>query len=351
MNPAHFNITENLSYSPISPEVVDISSESGEEFIVEPGNIAQIDERFGINTMGSNMMFAFVGSAAAVLFPQPNPINRQETVDTAGSSIEREIMELIEETPLSPSASPLSFIDSEFEEVNMSPRDSPVLSEERVNNYGRPVAAILPTPRIVRQRSDEVVRPIPTYPPNFLQESSHFHQVNSVDTNNQGAVIPPLSEAGITHLQTVPAPTEPQCPIMGDITPMVIHLPPRSMVDVSANFIGSSQQFTQFGFPFSILHSSDVPVMAPSERQTFRLFPTVMPNVSGYCQWCGRTFDQVALETLGDYLGATVYDGETVRDRGVRSRAFIDGFEAALFIFKNAGLSQPQRCDGSGVHQ
>ena len=57
-------------------------------------------------------------------------------------------------------------------------------------------------------------------------------------------------------------------------------------------------------------------------------------------------FDQLALETLGDYLGATAYNEETVRDRGVRSRAFIDGFEAALFIFKNAGLSRPQRCDG-----
>ena len=48
-------------------------------------------------------------------------------------------------------------------------------------------------------------------------------------------------------------------------------------------------------------------------------------------------------------------DAEDVEDyhmvTGVGSRAFIDGFEAALFIFKNAGMSQSQRCDGSGVHQ
>ena len=75
-----------------------------------------------------------------------------------------------------------------------------------------------------------------------------------------------------------------------------------------------------------------------------------MPNVSGYCELCRRTLDQVALETLGDCLGATAYNGETVRDPGMRSRAFIDGFEAALFIFKIAGLSRSQRCDGSGVH-
>ena len=42
----------------------------------------------------------------------------------------------------------------------------------------------------------------------------------------------------------------------------------------------------------------------------------------------------ISLETLGENLMATEYDGETVRDRGTRSRAFIDGFEVALFLFK-----------------
>ena len=75
-----------------------------------------------------------------------------------------------------------------------------------------------------------------------------------------------------------------------------------------------------------------------------------MPKVAGYCgERCGKTHDQVALETLGDYLAATAYKGETARDRGVRSRAFTDGFEAALFTFKSAGLSQPQSCEGTPV--
>ena len=231
----------------------------------------------------------------------------------------------------------------------MSPKDSTEVPERQLNNYGRPVAAILPTPRIPRQQSDEMIRPIPTYPLKFSQESSNFQQVNA--TNDQGITNPSAYEAGGIHSQNAFVSTEPQYPAVGDITPMVIHLPPQSMVDVSANFIGPSQQVTQFGFPFNILHCLNVPTMVANEGQIFRLFPTVMPNVSGYCHWCGRTFDQVALETLGDYLGATAYDGETVRDRGVKSRAFIDGFEAALFIFKNAGLSQSRRCDGSGVHQ
>ena len=207
----------------------------------------------------------------------------------------------------------------------------------------------MPTPRIPRQQPDEMIRPIPTYPLNFSQESSNFQQINA--TNDQGIKNPPAYEAGGVPSQNAFVSTEPQYPAVGDITPMVIHLPPRSMWDVSANFIGQSQQVTQIGFPFNILHCPNVPAMVASEGQIFRLFPPVKPNVSGYCHWCGRTFDQYALETLGDYLGATAYDGETVRDRGVRSRGFIDGFEAALFIFKNAGLSQSQRCDGSGVHQ
>ena len=43
-----------------------------------------------------------------------------------------------------------------------------------------------------------------------------------------------------------------------------------------------------------------------------------MPNVAGHCDQCGKTYDQVALETLGNYLAATAYGRETVRDRGVR---------------------------------
>ena len=71
------------------------------------------------------------------------------------------------------------------------------------------------------------------------------------------------------------------------------------------------------------------------------LFPTVMPNVAGFFDWCGKCYDQIALEILGDYLIATTYDAETVRDCGVRSRALIDGFEAAVFSFKSA---TPELC-------
>ena len=134
MNPTQFNITKDLDYSPISPDVIDISSESGEEFVVEPGKIAKINERFRIKTMGSDIMAAFVGSATAALFSPLNSIDRQGTIGTAGTTIEKEIIDLIEESPLSPSTSSLSFIDSEFEEVDMSPRDSSEVPERQLNS-------------------------------------------------------------------------------------------------------------------------------------------------------------------------------------------------------------------------
>ena len=90
-------------------------------------------------------------------------------------------------------------------------------------------------------------------------------------------------------------------------------------------------------------NSTNVLFLPAEERNVYRLSPTVMPNIAGFCDCCGKTYDQIALEILGEYLIATAYEAETMQDRNVRSRAFIDGFEAALFTFKNAGLLQLKR--------
>ena len=86
----------------------------------------------------------------------------------------------------------------------------------------------------------------------------------------------------------------------------------------------------------------------PPHRR-MQLNPHVMPHVQGNCHWCGKTYDEVALDALAAYTISTEYPGETVRDRNIRSRAYLDGFEAALICLKNAGLSQPRACAGSGV--
>ena len=97
---------------------------------------------------------------------------------------------------------------------------------------------------------------------------------------------------------------------------------------------------------FQVRHSTNLLLLPLYERQMYRLLSTVMPNVGGFCIWCGTCYNLIALETLGKYLVATSYDGETVRDIGEMSRAFIDVFEAALFSFKGARLSQPHGCSG-----
>ena len=74
-----------------------------------------------------------------------------------------------------------------------------------------------------------------------------------------------------------------------------------------------------------------------------------MPEVAGYCSSCMKTYDQIAVETLTTYIAWSEYPEETIRDRNVRSRAFVDGFGAALICFKNAGLSPGYPCEMSRV--
>ena len=285
-----FNLDEDLGYSPISPEVIDMSSESGEEFTVEPGKTAQLNEKFRIYTMGSNIMTAFVGSAMASLFPTSNNAGQQETIDTAGTRIERKIMKLIEENLFPSPASTLSFIDSEFEEVGMPPETPDAEPNVHVKSYGRPIAAILPTPRTSLHQQNgtrpvnkmeqngttkwnKMVRPVPTYPPNFVRESSNFHQNHMVDANAQRATELPTYQPDSVFSQTSFTPEDLPYPITSDITPMVIHLPPRNMGKAPVNFNGQFQQVAQFGFPFNTLHSTNVLLMPVNKRQNFPLFP------------------------------------------------------------------------------
>ena len=351
MNNLQFNLDEDSLYSPMSPEVIDISSNSENEFMVEPGNIPQIEERFRVDQTPYNAMSTFMGAATAMLFP-PNSIaiSQNETIDTAGTGIEQELMELIEENRVPTPTSITSFVDSEYEGENGSPVGlEPVASEATLlNSYGRPSAAILPTPRSSDHQVGQTSREIPTYPPNYRPGVSAFHPQPIVQSN----VDPTVQEVVPAEIHVMPTYDEsPLGVASGNMTPLIIQLPPRGGPGRPQELVFPMIPGVQWGFPFSVVHSQNVLLIPISVRQNCRLFPTVMPNVAGYCDQCGKTYDEVALETLGNYLGATAYSEETVRDRGVRSRAFIDGFEAALFLFKSAGLSQPDSCAGTGVHR
>ena len=110
-------------------------------------------------------------------------------------------------------------------------------------------------------------------------------------------------------------------------------------------FATNAQQMSNF--LFHVGQSTNVLLIPIHGRQMHRLLLTVKPNVAGFCDWCGKCYDQIALELLGERFIETVYYAESVRDRGVKSRAFIDGFQAALFSLKGGRLSQPHICAGA----
>ena len=100
--------------------MVDISSDSDDTFAVSPGNIRQLDEKIRINTTGSNLMSAFIGSMLASLYPDTDTTMEQsETAEIPEAQLEQYLMELIGESQDNQTNSPNSFIDSEFEEGNL----------------------------------------------------------------------------------------------------------------------------------------------------------------------------------------------------------------------------------------
>ena len=342
MNKLQFDIDEDPLYSPISPDVVDISSGSEGEFSIAPGDVTQLNDRFRIDTTGSNLMSAFVGAATATLYPDTEMSPRQDTTTIAsGTQLERELMDLIEVPQNGLMESPGSFVDSEFEEGNLFPWTMGVGPERTTNNYGRPTARVLPTPRTNSSDSGILPRPIPIYPPNYRQEQTGFQQRTTREPMEQEV-----------RNNTIPQQRLSQDNITGfNLSPMLFPLNIGGTNHGIQHMAQLIQPTVQLGFPFNMTHSANSLLIPAQERHSIRLIPTVMPNVAGYCEFCGKCYDQIALETLGEYLVATEYEGETVKERTIRSRAFIHGFEAALFLFKNAGLSHSSRCDGSVVQQ
>ena len=344
-----FNIEEELMLPSLSPAVIDVSSDSGDEFIVQPGDLPEIEDRFRPGGPRSDVMTAFMGAATASLFPTPTRRSAEDEIrDISGTRIERQLVDLMEEDQHDYESPPTSFIDTELEDSPMSPWESPNRVEGSTNSYGRPTAAILPTPRDNTQRSVPVNRPAATYPPNFVANANNFQMPPLNVSNNHQQTIYPSNY----NQQEIITPTNMNPPMAENMVvynnaPLMIQIPPiGGRMDIPLQAPVTNNQH-MFNFPFNVEHSSNLLLIPTSERQMHRLFPTVMPHVAGFCDWCGKCYDQKALEILGEYLIATAYDAETVRDRGVRSHAILDGFEAALFSFKSAGLSQPHSCAGA----
>ena len=335
------NLQLNLEDSPLlsiqSPSIIDVSSDSGEEFIVQPSSLPNIEERFRVGGPRSDMMTAFLGATSATLFAsEPEDPVVTEIIDTAGTPIERQMVDIFEEHPFSRESSPSSFIDTELEDSPMSPWDTTEPMGTSIISYRRPTAAILPTPRNTNRAPPAINRPIPTYPTNFTTNNLDFQAQQLVDYGHQQThrILNGTKTNGV-NLNSAFTPIPNNLPMYNN-APLMIQIPPQEGSLHIPRLNGGSNPVPTHHFPFHVGHSTNLLLLPLHERQMYRLLPTVMPNVAGFCDWCGKCYDLIALETLGEYLVATAYDGEIVRDRGVRSRAFIDGFEAALFSFKGA---------------
>ena len=143
--------------------------------MVEHGIVQALDERFRVVGPNSDAMSAFVGAAAATLFPSSSvPYQSEEVIDTTGSQIERQLIELIDKHQSHRSSSLTSFIDTEFEASPKLPDDQEMEDSYSLNSYGKPSASILPTPRGSGRGRSLVSHPIRTYPLGFTAESSNF---------------------------------------------------------------------------------------------------------------------------------------------------------------------------------
>ena len=153
-----FTIDEDMqSVSTNSPGLINISSDSGEEFLTEQPNSEPIDLGFRIGGPINDPMTAFVNENAASLFAVSEPESREDLViDITGTDIEREMLSMISENTELPNISPISFFESSGSNSKELLLNANFANVPR-NNYGRPVLAVplIRGERLPRQRPSQ----------------------------------------------------------------------------------------------------------------------------------------------------------------------------------------------------
>ena len=198
------------------------------------------------------------------------------------------MMDIIEEHHFSRESPVTPFVDTELEDSPMYPWKAAGPIVVPVNSYGRPTAAILPTPRNDNQRSAAINRPIPTYPTNFAANNLNFQDQQPVDHGHQ-----PLcrfsNDVHTSRINLISAFTaNPNNLPMYTNAPLRIQIPPHEGSFHIPQFISGHNSVPTPHFPFQVGHSTNLLILPLQERQMYRLLPTVMPNVAGFCDWCGK---------------------------------------------------------------
>ena len=272
-------------------DLVNISSSPGEELEVGHLSLSELEDRFRIAPHTANdLPSAFMGAAGATLFVQNNGprVDTEHAVDTRGSVIENEPMDLLDEVS---EVSSLTFIGSSEDEVD--PFFGANFANVERNSYGRPVQRVQPT---IRQ--SQTKRPN-TIPPVVPSQNSAFKTV--IPT-------PRWTQESTTH-------SLPQ----SNFLPIPVPFYPNNWNNVRS---GRHDHNVQMSATYQSAQNTTLAINQP----ILQMNPSVMPEVSGYCPGCSKTYDQIAVETLTNYVAWSEYPDETIRDCNVRSRAFVDGF-------------------------
>ena len=359
-----FTIDEDMrSVSTNSPGLINISSDSGEEFLTEQPNSEPIYLRFRIGGPLNDPMTAFVNEDAARLFAVSEPESRDDSViKITGTDFEREMLSMISEDTELPNISPISFFESSGSNSEELLLNANFANVPR-NNFGKPVLAVPPVraerpARQIHIRSDTdsnvppavvqgngPIRPTPITPMVIPHE---IPQPNYSRPYNGGGILltPMVNQFGVPATQFQLPNLAAQNMRQPPYNPSTEILQPDGPVNIAYYHNANGQLYLDTQGTHSNMETTDVgPARSGNNAQQQRnplrrqLNPLVMPHVQGNCHWCGMTYGEVVLDALAAYTATTEYPGETMRDRNIRSRAYLDGFEAALICFKNAGLS------------
>ena len=68
-------------------------------------------------------------------------------------------------------------------------------------------------------------------------------------------------------------------------------------------------------------------------------------NITG-CFGCGKPYEQVIGQTAANYLYQTAQPHETLRERLIKRRGFIDELQCGVLTFIPRGVAQDAACDG-----
>ena len=272
-------------------DYMNISSSSEEGFKVEPFSLPKIEDRFRVPPSSiTNMPAAFKELAEASLLVNNKFQDRSRgCIDTRGTFIESQLMDIFSDIP---DISSTIFIDTSNEKMNPFPtrmcKDMHIAALRRV-----------------------YVQCLDNNKKQDIMLNHHKYPAKQVPLLH----IKPHSKGRLTQVYQVP------------YLPKPVPFYPNGRNDVGYGTLGHNIQL-----PSSNNASTHYGPLLQMNHP-------VMPEVAGYCPDCSKTYNQIAVETITNYVTWSKYPEETIRDRNIRSREFVDELRAALICFINAGLS------------